>query len=241
VNFTVTELNDPPYVFRPLQNQSMREDAPAALFNLNGYFRDPDGGTLAFSVTGHGQNLSVNISPDGWVTFTPAPNWSGRAVMQFTAVDTAGERAGMPFNLTVEPDDDPPVLSSPRVSPAKGDTGTEFTFTVAVSDQDSPSVTVMLKAGRRSLVMERVSGELASGATYRVRTALPEGDNAFYFLADDGERTSTTDSVELRVAASTPDNTILYISLLALIIIVVALALAFSPSGGKDRFRDEEE
>lgn len=241
VNFTVTGVNDAPYVFRPLQNQSMREDAPATLFNLNGYFRDPDGGTLAFNVTGHGQNLSVNITADGWVSFTPAPNWSGLSVMQFTATDAVGERAFMQFNLTVEPDDDPPVLSSPRVSPSKGDTGTEFSFTVVVRDPDSPSVTVMLKAGRRSLVMERVGGELASGATYRVRTALPEGDNAFYFLADDGERTSTTDSLELRVGPSTPDNTILYISLLALIIIVVALALAFSPSGGKHRDQDEEE
>jgi hypothetical protein len=241
VNFTVTFVNDAPYVFRPLQNQSMKEDTPTALFNLMSYFRDPHAEPLAFTVTGFGPNVSVNISADGWVTFTPAPNWSGKAEMLFSAEDPFGQRASMMFNLTVEPQDDAPVLSSPKVSPSKGDTGTEFTFTVVVTDRDSSSVTVMLKAGRRSIVMERVAGTLAAGATYRVRTALPEGDNTFTFQADDGEWTSTTNSVELKVSSSTPDNTILYISLLALIIIVVALALAFSPSGGKERFRDEEE
>jgi len=241
VNFTVTWVNDPPYIFRVLQNQSIREDVPTALFNLNGYFRDPHGEPLTFTVTGYGANVSVNISADGWVTFSPAAGWTGQSSMLFLAEDPFGERASMRFNLTVEPVDDAPVLTAPKVSPSKGDTGTLFSFSVVVRDPDSSSVTVMLKAGRRSIVMERVAGELATGATYRVKTALPEGDNAFYFQADDGERTATTDSVELRVSASTPDNTILYISLLALIIIVVALALAFSPSGGKEKWKDEEE
>jgi len=241
INFTVNWVNDPPYVFRMLQNQSIREDAPTTLFNLNGYFRDPHGEPLAFTVTGFSANVTVNISSDGWVTFTPAANWSGSSGMHFFAADPFGERASMQFNLTVEPGDDAPVLSGARISPSKGDTGTVFTFTVVVLDQDSASVTVMLKAGRKSIIMEKVSGTLSSGATYRVRTALPEGDNAFYFQADDGERTASTDSVELKVSASTPDNTILYISLLALIIIVVALALAFSPSSQKKGWNDEEE
>jgi hypothetical protein len=208
---------------------------------LNGYFRDPHGEPLAFTVTGFSANVTVNISSDGWVTFTPAANWSGSSGMHFFAADPFGERASMQFNLTVEPGDDAPVLSGARISPSKGDTGTVFTFTVVVLDQDSASVTVMLKAGRKSIIMEKVSGTLSSGATYRVRTALPEGDNAFYFQADDGERTASTDSVELNVPAGTPDNTILYISLLALIIIVVALALAFSPSSQKKGWNDEEE
>jgi len=241
VNFTVTYVNDAPYIFRVLQDQSIREDSPTALFNLNGYFRDPHGDALSFTVTGYGPDVSVNISSDGWVTFTPAANWTGSTTMLFSAEDPFGERASMQFNLTVERVDDAPVLTAPKVSPSKGDTGTVFTFTVMVRDPDSSSVTVMLKAGRRSMVMERVSGDLSTGATYRVKTALPEGDNAFSFQADDGEMTSFTESAELRVLAKTTDNTILYISLLALIIIVVALALAFSPSGGKEKWTDEEE
>lgn len=241
VNFTVNWVNDPPYIFRVLQNQSIREDVPTTLFNLKGYFRDPHGDTLAFNVSGPDANLSVNISADGWVTVSPAANWSGPASMIFSAEDPYGERASLRFNLTVEPVDDAPVLSGPKVSPSGGDTGTVFTFTVAVQDRDSAAVTVMLKAGRRSILMERVAGDLATGATYRVRTALPQGNTAYYFQADDGERTSATDSVELKVTERTPDNTMLYLSLLALIIIVVALALAFSPGGRKKGWKDEEE
>jgi len=242
INFTVTEVNDPPYIFRVLQNQSIREDAPTALFNLNGYFRDPDEGQrLSFNVTAPDGNVSISISQDGWVTFTPAANWSGRVSMMFSARDPLGESAEQAFNLTVEPQDDPPVLSGAAVSPRKGDTATVFTFTVVVTDQDSPSVTVLLKVGRRSIVMERLSGDLASGATYRVRTALPGGDNAFFIQADDGERLASTDSVELYVGQSSPDNTNLYIILIALTVIIVALALVFTPSRSDRDRKDEEE
>ena len=89
--------------------------------------------------------------------------------------------------------------------------------------------------------MERVAGNLAAGATYRVKTALPVGTNTYYFAADDGQRNSVTSSQELRVGEKGQDNTLIYISLLILIIIVVALALAFSPTRGRERPEDEEE
>jgi hypothetical protein len=242
VNFTVTMVNDPPYVWRPIQNQTVRENAQTAVLNLNTYFRDPHNDILGFAATGY-SNITVNISQDGWVTVTPDPDWYGSTSMRFTATDPGGLAASLMFNLTVLRVDKPPVLYGARVAPSKGDTSTTFEFTVKVRDADSAAVNVSLIVGKRSIVMERIAGDLAGGATYRVRTALPQGDNAFYFQADDGEGGLTsTSSLDLNIAEKAPNNTIIYISLLILIIVVVALALAFSPTRGKgDLGRDEEE
>jgi hypothetical protein len=234
-------VNNPPYVWRPLPNQSILEDHLITLFNLYSYFRDPDSDRLAFNVSAT-TNLSVNISYEGNVTFTPAANWSGSESMLFTAEDPSGLKAFLRFNLTVEPVDDAPVLTGPSVSPGKGDASTVFTFTVTCSDIDSPDANVRLILGRKSLPMERVSGSLRGGALYRVRTALPQGQTTYYFQADDGQLSTATGSLELDVGAAPVDNSLLYIGMAVLIIIVLALAMAFSPPR-KRRWEegDEEE
>ena len=242
VNFSVTMVNDPPYAFRPVQNQTIRENVPTTIFNLNTYFRDPHSDLLGFAATGY-SNITVNISADGWVTVTPDTDWHNGTSMRFTATDPGGLSTSLLFNLTVLRVDKAPLLSGMRVTPSKGDTSTTFEFIVVVKDVDSASVNVSLTVGKKSMVMERITGGLAGGATYRVRTALPRGDNVFYFQADDGEGgVNTTSSLDVNVADRAPNNTLLYISLLILIIVIVALALAFSPTRGRGEFaKDEEE
>ncbi|MEM2869972.1 MAG: tandem-95 repeat protein [Thermoplasmata archaeon] len=228
LNITATPVEDPPQVWRRLPDQSIKEDQPTTLFNLNSYFRDPDGDNLSFSAAGQ-VRIQVNISAEGWVTFTPEANWSGTEALRFLAEDSTGLRAYIDFNLTVEPVNDPPVLAEPSVSPSKGDIRTRFTFKVLCSDIDSEAVSVSLVIGRRSIPMERASGSLASGAVFQVSTTLREGENTYYFLASDGIAGTATKSYELKVGPGSADNTLLYLSLGILIVIVVALALAFSP------------
>jgi hypothetical protein len=241
VSFTVTGVNGPPYMWRTLSNQAMREDLPVTMFNLNSYFRDPDNDMLRFSVVGP-MSVLVNITVDGNVTFTPAANWSGSETMVFTATDPSGLAASANFTLTVEPVDDAPQLSLGSSDPQRGDSSTLFTFTVVCRDIDTPNVTARLVLGRKSLPMERVSGDLQGGALYRVRTTLPEGQAVVYFQADDGDLRTDSASIEVEVGAAPLDNTILYIGLAVLIIVVIALALVFSPPR-KRRWEegDEEE
>jgi hypothetical protein len=240
VNFTVTGVNGPPYVWRTLPNQSMREDLPVTMFNLGSYFRDPDNDILRFSVVGPMQVL-VNISADGNVTFSPAANWSGSETMVFTATDPSGLAASVSFTLTVEPVDDAPQLSLGSSEPKKGDSSTLFTFTVVCRDMDSPNVTVRLIIGRKSLPMERVSGDLQGGALYRVRTTMSEGQAVVSFEADDGDLRTDSPSIAVSVGAAPLDNTLLYIGLAVLIIVVIALALAFSPPRKKRWEEGDEE
>jgi hypothetical protein len=239
VNFTVTGVNGPPLLWRNLPNQSIMEDLAVTMFNLNSYFRDPDNDMLRFTVVGPLFTM-VNITPDGSVTFIPTANWSGSETMVFTAADPNGLAASANFTLTVEPVDDAPQLSLGSSEPAGGDTSTLFTFTVICRDIDSPNVTVRLVIGRKSLPMERVSGDLQGGALYRVRTTISEGRSVFYFQADDGDLRTDSASIEVDVGAAPQDNTLLYIGLAVLIIVVIALALAFSPPR-KRRWEEGEE
>lgn len=241
VAFNVIPVNAPPYVWRALPNQSMLEDMTVTMLNLNNYFRDPHGDALTFTVNGT-SNVAVSISPDGNVTFAPAANWSGTETMVFSASDSAHLTATLRFTLTVEPVDEAPELRLASVSPTKGDASTLFTFTIVCRDIDSASADVRLVIGRKSLPMERVTGDLQRGALYRVRTALPEGKTTYYFEADDGASRTDTATLELNVGAAPFDNTLLYIGMGSLIIVLMALAMAFAPPR-KRRWeeRDEEE
>jgi hypothetical protein len=240
VSFTVTPVNDAPYLWRTLPNQSIREDLAVTLLNLNNYFRDPDNDRLTFGVIGP-SFITVIIGPDGNVTFIPAANWSGSESMVFSARDGAGLTASVGFTLTVDAVDDAPQLSLGTISPEKGDASTLFSFTVVCRDIDSPNVTVRLILGRKSLPMERVSGDLQGGALYRVRTTLAEGQTVVYFQADDGDLRTDSSSLDVDVKSSPLDNTLLYMSLGVLIIVVIALALAFSPPRKKRWEEGDEE
>jgi hypothetical protein len=220
----------------------IQENQVVRLFNLSSYIRDPDGDTLAYTVDG-ALYVGVTIGADGWVTFSPSSNWSGSETFKFVGEDAAGLRVSTVFNLTVEPVNSAPELSHPAVSPAKGDSATTFTFTVVCRDIDSANVTVKLIVGRRILVMERVSGNLTVGATYQVKTTLTAGENSFYFQVDDGEKSHATSSQELSVTAQPTDNTVIYLGLGVITIVVILLALVFTPSRKKKRWEelDEEE
>lgn len=238
VAFTAEAVPDPPQLWRRMPDQSIREDQVTTLFNLNSYFRDPDGENLSFTASGS-VRVGVVVSPEGWVTFSPEANWSGTEAIRFVAEDPTGLRAFIDLNLTVEPVDDPPTLESPSVSPSRGDSGTTFRFRVVCRDIDSGSVAVSLVAGRRTIPMERVSGELASGAVYQAKATFSEGELLYYFIASDGIGSTSTESFQLYIGPRGADNTLLYIGLGITIVVVVALALAFSPPRG--RGTEEEE
>jgi len=242
VNFTVTPVNDPPRIWRSIPNMIIQEDQTVRLFNLSTYFKDVDAERLIFTSSGS-THVGVTIGSDDWVTFSPMSNWSGTEMLVFVAEDPLGERAQLMFNLTVEPVDDAPELGQPSVTPSKGDTTTSFTFTVVCKDIDSASVVVKLIVGRKILPMERVSGNLTVGATYQARTTLAAGDSPFFFQAEDGEKSAATSSKDLKVEARSADNTVIYIGLAVITLVVILLALVFTPSRRKRDWEemDEEE
>ena len=125
VVITVTPANDPPVA----ENDSATtpEDTPVTIAVLNND-SDVDGDPLTVtSATVDASQGTVQVNPDGTITFTPAPGFSGDAVITYTISDGHGGFSTATLTVTVaaksapEPPDaapqadaKPPVLSSLR-------------------------------------------------------------------------------------------------------------------------------
>ncbi|MCK5561275.1 MAG: hypothetical protein KAJ51_11795, partial [Thermoplasmata archaeon] len=87
-----------------------------------------------------------------------------------------------------------PELSNPTITPLKGNTETEFTFSVRYYDADGnlPSY-VKLIIGDEEYKMILKSGN-ESGGIYECTIKLSEGEHTYYFSASDGIETASTDN-----------------------------------------------
>ncbi len=91
-NFTVENINDPPYLIRAISHVSFPVNTTLFAFYLDDYFADPDDDPLTFAFLRGTADAQVNltINPDSSVVFTSSV--CGRANFQFVATD--------PGNLT---------------------------------------------------------------------------------------------------------------------------------------------
>jgi hypothetical protein len=82
---------------------------------------------------------------------------------------------------------DPPLLSSPQVSPATGRPGATYTFSVRYSDQDGdvPSIKNIVLDGSPH-AMTLVSGQPPANGWYNYVTTLSVGSHSYSFYFEDG-------------------------------------------------------
>ena len=90
-NFSVTNVNDPPYLVRLIPNQTFYVNTTLYAFFLHDYFNDPDipyGDHLTFTLIPSTASVAINatIEPDSDVVFSG--NRCGKAYFLFEATDT---------------------------------------------------------------------------------------------------------------------------------------------------------
>ena len=114
---TVNPQNDAP-ILSNLTDRSVGEDTPTTLSFTVGDVETP---AASLDVTGASSNIQLvpnaGIALGGsgsnrFVTITPAPNQSGSATITLTVTDASGGSASSSFVLTVNPLNDPPVIST---------------------------------------------------------------------------------------------------------------------------------
>jgi len=112
VNVTVTPVNDPPVLERPLPAIIMDEDTVNDTLDLSQHFDDEDfpyGESIAFSFKDNG-SIGLGISPSGIVSLRPQENWSGVQNITIIATDTAGSWASGLLKVAVLNTPDSPVI-----------------------------------------------------------------------------------------------------------------------------------
>jgi VCBS repeat-containing protein len=207
VTITVGAVNDAPVVSGPVDLGSMNEDASLTitLADLLGTAFDVDGDTL--TITGlslaDGQG-TVTDNGNGTWTFAPKADWNGSVSFAYTVSDGQGGTAAASANLTVNPVNDPPVVSGP-VSLGSMDEDGSLVITKAVLlanasdvDGDALSITGLSLADGQGTLTDNGDGTwtFAPKADWN-------GSVTFTYTVNDGQGGAATGSANLTV---TPVN-----------------------------------
>ncbi|MFW2381176.1 MAG: DUF7507 domain-containing protein, partial [Acidimicrobiales bacterium] len=120
---------------------------------------DPDGHDIEITDTTDPSNGTVTVNPDGTITYTPNPGFSGTDTFTYTICEVAGTVGGIPstglcdtatVTVTIDPVDQPPGPEASFQSVVVGDPLSP----IPVSDPEGGPVTVTY-----------ISGELPPGIT----------------------------------------------------------------------------
>ncbi|HVY70035.1 MAG TPA: tandem-95 repeat protein [Verrucomicrobiae bacterium] len=180
---TVTPVNDPPTI-SPLANNTVNEDATIAPLNFT--VADIDSPVASLTVTAHSSdqtlvpdaNLSVTGAGSGrQLGIVLAPNANGTATIQLTVSDGALS-ASTSFQLTVNPVNDPPTITSiTDFTVAEDATITPVAFTVGDIDSPVGSLAVTATSSNTGLVPNANLKVNGSGANRTLDIALAPNEN----------------------------------------------------------------
>lgn len=111
---TVTAVNDPP-VISALPDRTMNEDATwSNAIDLWAYASDVETGDsgLTFTITGNtNPSCGVTITSNRYININPVADWNGVSDVTVRVTDPQGAWDEDAFRITVNPVNDPPVLS----------------------------------------------------------------------------------------------------------------------------------
>ncbi len=131
---TIPRLDNHVPVANPDSNSTL-EDTPIS-FNVLANDTDADNDALTVTAVGSG----VGFSADGTITYTPALNFNGDFVFDYTVKDSWGDEANGTVTITVTPVNDAPVLDAIADVNLSEDFITH-SFVVNATDVDSGSLT----------------------------------------------------------------------------------------------------
>jgi len=206
---TVRPVNDPPSFTRGA-DQAVNEDAGSQTVSawatrLQAGPPDEAGQTMNFSVSNNNNALfSVQPAIDavGTLTYTPAPNANGSALVTLSLQDNGGTANGgadtsapQTMTITVNPVNDPPAANGQRVNTLED---TAVALTLSGSDVEGSALTY-------TIVTKPTQGILSGTAPNLIYTPSADvnGSDSFAFKVNDG----TADSLPATVSiAITPVN-----------------------------------
>ena len=199
-NITVTAVNDAPS-FTKGADQTILEDATPQTItgwatSISAGPADESGQILTF-ILSNDNNVLFSVQPavaaDGTLTYTPAANANGNALVSIYLSDDGGtanggvdQSASQTFNITVTSANDPPVLAA--IGDKNVDEQALLTFTATATDPDLPPQTLTFSLDAASItagmsitsdgVFTWTPDETQGGATYPVTiTVTDNGTN----------------------------------------------------------------
>ncbi len=174
--------NLPPYLNSTIPNMTWPEDHNED-FNISEHFRDPEGQTLNYSVSGNFMiDIAINQS-SGKVLMHPEYNWNGVEYVIFTARDPFGATAiSNIVKLNVTPVNDPVLLET--IPPQYVLENKTLNFTVYAIDPDND--TIIFGTNASQILPGTVNFNATTGTFNYTPTFNAQGSYFVSFNATDG-------------------------------------------------------
>ena len=178
VFITVTPVNDPPVAVD--DNLTTDEDTPGTV-NVLANDSDVDGDALTVSSVGTPSHGTVTNNGDGTITYTPEADYNGTDSFTYTVSDGNGGLDTATVHVTVNPVNDPPVITSTPITTATQ--GVLYEYQVEANDPDGDTLTYTLTTAPGFLTINSSTG-LISGTpgnddvgTHTVTVQVSDGVN----------------------------------------------------------------
>jgi len=204
VTFTVTGVNDPPYIDPAVPDFATVEDS-VITFDLSPYENDPEQGPaqLTWSVADVDTNLftaSIDLQSDV-ITIYPQQDQNGSDSFQLILSDNAGGTDTQIVSLTILPVNDPPWIDPPLESM---ETVEDSIFVIDLTDyeHDLEQPNSQLTWSINGLDPELAVANLNTVSDVLVITCLPDmnGEDEFTLVLNDGLGACDSQAVMLYVA-----------------------------------------
>ncbi|HLC56445.1 MAG TPA: putative S-layer protein [Candidatus Nanoarchaeia archaeon] len=136
ITLTINPVNDAPKLLTNIPDVSWPQDTSLTnSIDLNTYFIDVDSSLITYTVSGNNR-ITVTISPEGKVSFSPIGHFNGQETITFTASDSLLSTNSNPVNLIVTRQNIAPVIDPilDQTMPEDATIGPEVTL--AALDED---------------------------------------------------------------------------------------------------------
>ncbi len=197
--FTVNNIDDAPVV-SSIPGQTIDEGGSFDPINLNDYVTDPDNSDdeIVWTVSGN-KYLSVQIGSDNVATISvPDSNWNGSDTLTFTATDPAGLSDKTTSVFTVNPVNDPPVISNiPDQTINEGGKFTDIHLDEYVNDVDDADSSLSWSFSGNSQLA--VSIDSARVMHVEPKDANWNGSETIVLIVQDPHGATDEDSVKFTV------------------------------------------
>ena len=155
VSITVTPVNDPPTAHA--DSAAAQEDAAIVTINVLANDTDPDNSRLMVVGATQGANGSVTINTDSTLTYVPNRNFCGSDTFTYTLSDGKGGTDTATVNVTIEPVNDAPSITSKPVETVR--VWSPYTYDVEAKDPDPrDSLTFSLTKSPEGMTIDAATG-----------------------------------------------------------------------------------
>ncbi|MFL2611196.1 MAG: Ig-like domain-containing protein [Flavobacteriaceae bacterium] len=216
VTIQITPVNDCPTVSSPISDITVQEDSADTLINVSSVFEDIDrvGGiadNLSYSVTHTGSGIATVSLNTATITIDYIDDQTGSFVVTLTADDGAGcNTVNDVFNVTVNPQNDPPIGVADQIILNESATATTVTggATSVLANDSDPESSPLTATLLTQPLHHNDPGNFALAAngtfSYIHNGSETATDTFFYTLSDGVNNVTVTVTVQINAVNDCP-------------------------------------